>query len=95
MTIDVIQLASEANIDLELHMSIGREPVWIATQDELERFTALAMEECAKRRGTLMFNPYTGWARDPADIRSDPHGILLLDPEQPIHAAAIRARKPA
>lgn len=48
MTIDVIQLASEANIDLELHMSIGREPVWIATQDELERFTAMVVEECAK-----------------------------------------------
>ena len=48
MTIDVIQLALEANIDLELHASIGREPVWIATQDELERFTALVMEECAK-----------------------------------------------
>ena len=48
MTIDVIQLALEANIDLELHASIGREPVWIATQDELERFAALVMEECAK-----------------------------------------------
>lgn len=48
MTIDVIQLALEANIDLELHASIGREPVWIATQDELERFTALVMEEDAK-----------------------------------------------
>ena len=48
MTIDVIQLALEANIDLELHASIGREPVWIATQDELERFAALVMEEDAK-----------------------------------------------
>ena len=48
MTIDVIQLALEANIDLELHASIGREPVWIATQDELERFAALVMEEAAK-----------------------------------------------
>ena len=48
MTIDVIRLAREANIDLEHHVSIGRGPVWIATQDELERFTALIMEECAK-----------------------------------------------
>ena len=98
MTIDVTKLAFAANIDFELHESIGREPVWIATQDEIERFAALVAaadrEESAKRRGTLMFNPYTGWARDPSDIRSDPHGILLLDPEQPIHASAIRARKP-
>lgn len=48
MTIDVIRLAREANIDLEHHESIGREPVWIATQDELERFTAMVVEECAK-----------------------------------------------
>ena len=48
MPIDVIQLAEEANIDFEHHVSISREPVWIATQDELERFTALVAEECAK-----------------------------------------------
>ena len=41
MSIDVIRLAKEANIDLEHHVSIGREPVWIATQDELERFAVL------------------------------------------------------
>ena len=45
-----------------------------------------------KRRGTLMFNPYTGTPRHPADIASDPHGILLLDPGQHLLAAAIRAR---
>ena len=39
-----------------------------------------------------MFNPYTGVPRHPEDIASDPHGIMLLDPEQPI-AAAIRARE--
>ena len=48
MNIDVIRLAREANIDLEHYVSIGREPVWIATQDELERFAALVMEEDAK-----------------------------------------------
>ena len=48
MTIDVTKLAFAANIDFELHESIGREPVWIATQDELERFAALVMEEAAK-----------------------------------------------
>ncbi len=44
-------------------------------------------EACAKRRGVLMFNPYTGTPRHPSDIASDPHGILLLDPEQPLRAA--------
>ena len=48
MTIDVARLAREANIDLEHHVSIGRGPVWIATQDELERFAVLVMEEDAK-----------------------------------------------
>ena len=45
MTIDVIRLAREANIDLEHHVSIGRGPVWIATQDELERFAVLVAAE--------------------------------------------------
>ena len=60
MSIDVIRLAREANIDLEHHVSIGREPVWLATQDELERFTALVMEECAK----VCENMQSGWASD-------------------------------
>lgn len=45
MTIDVIRLAKEANIDLEHHVSIGRWAVWIAIQDELERFTDLVAAE--------------------------------------------------
>lgn len=44
------------------------------------------------RRGTIMFNPYTGTPRHPADIASDPHGILLLAPEQTPLTSAIRAR---
>jgi len=41
-------LAKLANIDLEYHVSIGRDPVWIATHDELAAFTALVLEEAEK-----------------------------------------------
>ena len=43
-------------------------------------------EAAYKRRGVLMFNPYSGTPRHPSDVASDPHGILMLDPEQPIRA---------
>jgi hypothetical protein len=36
---------------------------------------------------TMLFNPYSGRPRDPRDIQSDPEGILMLDPDEPIHAA--------
>ena len=56
----------------------------------IERFAALVRaderEAAYKRRGVLMFNPYSGTPRHPSDIQSDPHAILLLDPEQPIRA---------
>jgi hypothetical protein len=49
MTLDKIdQLAKLANIDLEHHVSIGREPVWMATPDELAAFAALVLEEAAR-----------------------------------------------
>jgi hypothetical protein len=49
MTRDKIdQLAKLANIDLEHHVSLSREPVWIATPDELAAFAALVLEEAAK-----------------------------------------------
>jgi hypothetical protein len=41
-------------------------------------------EAAYKRRGVWMFNPYSGDPRHPGDIASDPHGILLVDPEQPL-----------
>ena len=44
----------------------------------------------AQRREMIAFNPYTGTPRHPSDIASDPHGILILDPDQPL----IRATKP-
>jgi len=40
--------------------------------------------EQSKRRGVLAFCPYTGRPRHPSDIASDPHGILILVPDQPI-----------
>jgi hypothetical protein len=54
----------------------------------LERFEALVRAderwEQSKRRGVLAFCPYTGKPRHPSDIASDPHGILILVPDQPI-----------
>ena len=50
---------------------------------------AMAAERNAlyAERGTLLFNPYTGKPRHPADIKSDPHGILMVEPEAPLRAA--------
>ena len=42
--------------------------------------------EQSKRRGVLAFCPYTGRPRHPSDIASDPHGILILVPDQPLRA---------
>jgi hypothetical protein len=36
---------------------------------------------------TMLFNPYSGRPRNPLDIQSDPEGILMLDPDEPIRAA--------
>lgn len=36
---------------------------------------------------TMLFNPYTGAPRHPSDIQSDPAGILLLDPDEPMRAS--------
>lgn len=36
---------------------------------------------------TMLFNPFTGKPRDPRDIASDPSGILMLDPDEPLIAA--------
>jgi hypothetical protein len=43
--------------------------------------------EQSKRRGVLVFCPYTGKPRHPSDIASDPHGILILVPDQSLQAA--------
>ena len=86
----VIEMADEV-FDRMLPDGHCREPYWSATDDELQAFAELVRaderEAAYKRRGVLMFSPYTGTPRHPSDIASDPHGILMLDPEQPIRAA--------
>ena len=37
---------------------------------------------------TMLFNPYTGKPRDPRDIASDPAGVLMVDPDEPLRPAA-------
>ena len=58
--------------------------------DTLKAFEALVRAderwEQSKRRGVLAFCPYTGKPRHPSDIASDPHGILILVPDQPLRA---------
>lgn len=36
---------------------------------------------------TMLFNPYSGKPRHPSDIASDPAGILIIDPDEPLRAA--------
>ena len=43
---------------------------------------------------TMLFNPYTGTPRHPSDIASDPEGILLLDPDEPVKAAPTAIKPP-
>ncbi len=52
----------------------------------IERARQEERDACRQQRGVWMFNPYSGDPRRPSDIASDPHGILLLDPEQAIRA---------
>lgn len=37
---------------------------------------------------TMLFNPYTGKPRDPRDIASDPAGVLMIDPDEPLRPAS-------
>jgi hypothetical protein len=76
---DTIDMAREAgNDDLFDAMQVAF----------LERLVALVRAderwEQSKRRGVLAFCPYTGKPRHPSDIASDPHGILILVPDQPL-----------
>ena len=59
---------------------------WVARSfaGRLEEERKTEREACAKRRGVLAFCPYTGKPRHPSDIASDPHGILILVPDQPL-----------
>jgi hypothetical protein len=79
---DTIDMAREAGFELDCTS--------LDWHKRIKAFEALVRaderEGAYKRRGTLMFNPYTGTPRHPSDVASDPHGILMLDPEQPIRA---------
>jgi hypothetical protein len=39
-------LAKQAKIDYDLRPEIARAPVWIGTDEELEKFAELIVEEC-------------------------------------------------
>jgi len=47
-------LADKAKIDYALMPEITREPVWIALDDELEKFAELIVQECID-----IISPYT------------------------------------
>jgi hypothetical protein len=80
---DTIDMARESWIDI---YGLGHDGAKFI--DTLKHFEALVRAderwEQSKRRGVLAFCPYTGRPRHPSDIASDPHGILILVPDQPI-----------
>jgi hypothetical protein len=90
---DTIDMAREAGfVAMRGHGLLPHVPedIFIANvrvTEELNHLVALVRaderEACAKRRGVLAFCPYTGRPRHPSDIASDPHGILILVPDQP------------
>jgi len=47
MNEQIRELAEQAKIDYELLPEIAREPVWIAIDDELEKFVQLIVQKCA------------------------------------------------
>ena len=47
------QLAEQAKIDYELRPEIAREPVWIALDDELEKFAEKIVRQCAVTAGLM------------------------------------------
>jgi hypothetical protein len=95
-TIDMAREAGFVTGSISYASGVGAMPIVqsVATSTflpELERFADLVRAderwEQSKRRGVLAFCPYTGRPRHPSDIASDPHGILILVPDQPLRAA--------
>lgn len=93
---DVIEMAREVGLlSAVLLYMYGKESALCDSEikelRQFERFAELVRaderEAAYKRRGVLAFCPYTGRPRHPSDIASDPHGILILVPDQPIRAA--------
>jgi hypothetical protein len=87
---DTIDMAREAGCIPVRHPEYDNDVQVFATPDVLKAFEALVRAderwEQSKRRGVLAFCPYTGKPRHPSDIASDPHGILILVPDQPLRA---------
>ena len=46
MNENIKQLAEQAEIDYDLRPEIARAPVWIGTDEELEKFAELIVREC-------------------------------------------------
>ena len=55
------QLAKQAEIDYELREEIARAPVWIGTDEELEKFAELIVRECIevveKQKAKMSYGP--------------------------------------
>jgi hypothetical protein len=91
---DTTEMAREAGFEvMRGHGLLPHVPedIFIANvrvTEEVKRLVALVRAderwEQSKRRGVLAFCPYTGRPRHPSDIASDPHGILILVPDQPL-----------
>ena len=47
MNEQIRQLAEQAGVDYDLRPEIARAPVWIGTDEELEKFAQLIVAECA------------------------------------------------
>ena len=86
-----IDMAREAGFIIDESLGVPyaliNEKTFVEFNVALERLVELARAderwEQSKRRGVLAFCPYTGRPRHPSDIASDPHGILILVPDQP------------
>ena len=92
---EVIRVARECGAFLELSTTPEKDMAFLLRFAErfYEAGAAAAREHGFQRRGVLLFNPYSGKPRHPSDIASDPHGILMLDPEQPLYAAKATGEK--
>ncbi len=86
---DTIDMAREAGFPFNKYGLLqGDDDNEIDADKMFKAFEALVRAderwEQSKRRGVLAFCPYTGKPRHPSDIASDPHGILILVPDQPL-----------
>ena len=85
---DTIDMAREVKATAYTNRHYPDRTTYTFGPEQLKAFEALVRAderwEQSKRRGVLAFCPYTGKPRHPGDIASDPHGILILVPDQPL-----------